>query len=459
MTKIRSDRIINILRAQPRIGAAALRTQLGDISRATLSRAIKQLGNNIISGGGSKRTRYALRRTLRGDAQPIPVYRIDENGQGHEIGRLTLTHPEGCHLTPTMLFRWPLDQDMADGWFDGLPYPIIDMRPQGFLGKRFAKTYAHNLQIADNPDNWSDNDTLYALSNLGHDQPGDMIIGDTAYRLFLDNISMPSSPPIADDEISLRYPQLANLAMTSGIAGSSAGGEFPKFTAHRYNQQQTRHVIVKFSAADNSAAVQRWTDLLVCEHIAAQILNDTLKIAAVSSTIFQHAGRTFLEITRFDRHGDYGRSPVCTLASINAALIGKNTEWPNSARTLQTLGWLASDDVTRITLAWWFGKLIANTDMHDGNLAFVPGLMLAPIYDMLPMMYAPANSGEVPAPAYQPALPLPAEQQLWQQAAAAATHYWRRCAQDSRISTDFRAICQKNCDTLTILLSKIKPII
>lgn len=458
MTKIRSDLIINLLRTQPRIAAAALRTQLGDISRATLSRAIKQIGNNIVSGGGSKRTRYALRRTLRGDTQPIPVYRIDKNGQGHAIGQLTLTHPEGCHLTPTKFFRWPLDQDMADGWFDGLPYPIIDMRPQGFLGRHFAKANARNLRLADNPENWSDDDILYALSTMGQDQPGDLIIGNTAYRIFLDRIGQPTSPPIADNEVSLRYPQLAQQAMTAGFAGSSAGGEFPKFTACRHGSQP-RHVIVKFTAAEDSAAVQRWRDLLVCEHIATQILNDTLKITAVSSTISQHAGRTFLEITRFDRHGNHGRSPVCTLASINAALIGKNTDWTNSASALQILGWLTTDEVARITLTWWFGKLIANTDMHDGNLAFTPGLALAPIYDMLPMLYAPASSGEVPTPTYQPALPLPAEQQLWQQAATAAIHYWHCCTEDVRISANFRAICQNNGDILTKLLPKINPII
>ena len=70
MTKIRSDSIIKILRTQPRIGAAALRSELGDISRATLSRAIKQLGNSVVSGGGSRRIRYALSRTLRGNAHP-----------------------------------------------------------------------------------------------------------------------------------------------------------------------------------------------------------------------------------------------------------------------------------------------------------------------------------------------------------------------------------------------------
>lgn len=457
MTKIRSDSIIKILRTKPRISAAALRSELGNISRATLSRAIKQLGNSIVSGGGSRRIRYALSRTLRGNAHPIPIYRIDKNGHGHEIGQLALTYPEGSHLAPTTLFRWPLDQDMTDGWFDGLPYPIVDMRPQGFLGRRFAKTNAIYLQINDiNPDYWSDDDVLFALSTMGYDQPGDLIIGNTAYRLFLDSISEPTVLPIGNDEVSLHYPQLANLAMTQGIAGSSAGGEFPKFTALRYIQEQKIHVIVKFSGADNSAAVQRWSDLLVCEQVACEILSNDLQIATVSSVIYQYNGRTFLEITRFDRHGEYGRSPACTLSSIHAALIGKHTDWLHTARILHASGWLADKDVVRITLVWWFGKLIANTDMHDGNLAFRPGLELAPIYDMLPMMYAPANSGEVPTPAYQPALPFPGEQEIWHQAATAARHYWQTCAQDTRISLDFRVICQKNSDDLDNLLTKIK---
>ncbi|MEQ1669200.1 MAG: HipA domain-containing protein, partial [Sulfuriferula sp.] len=275
---------------------------------------------------------------------------------------------------------------------------------------------------------------------------------------FMDNTNLPSAP-IANDEIGLRYPQLADLTMSQGIAGSSAGGEFPKFTTRRIINQQTQHVIVKFSGADHSAAVQRWSDLLVCEYVASKILDRVLKITTVSSAIYQHDGRTFLEITRFDRHGEHGRSPVCTLASINAALVGKNTDWPQIAHALLTLGWLANDDVARITLVWWFGELIANTDMHDGNLAFRPGLALAPLYDMLPMMYAPANSGEVPTPAYRPTLPFPAEQDVWQQAATAAIEYWHRCAQDTRISANFRAICQNNGDTLANLLSRTKPLI
>ncbi|NOT16622.1 MAG: type II toxin-antitoxin system HipA family toxin YjjJ [Sulfuriferula sp.] len=457
MAKIRSDTLIQILRTQPRIHAAALRTQLGEISRATLSRTVKALGAHIISGGGSKRTRYALRRALRGDTLDMPIYRIDTSGQGQLIAQLSPTYPTGCHLSFIADYLWAFDANMRDGWFEGLPYPIYDMRPQGFLGRHFAKTHATQLQLADNPDAWADDDILYALMQMGYDQPGDLIIGDTAYQLFLTTRNLAKTTPINDDEIALSYPDLAQLAMMQGIAGSSAGGEFPKFSALRIINQRAQHVIVKFSAAGTSPAIQRWSDLLVCEHIATRTLNDTLKIPATQTNIHQHANRTFLEISRFDRHHEYGRSPVCTLASINPALIGKTTDWRHSARALQVLGWLAEHDVNQINRAWWFGKLIANTDMHDGNLAFRPGLQLAPIYDMLPMMYAPANSGEVPTPIYQIALPLPTELATWQQAATAAIGYWHDCARDTRISANFRAICRTNCDSLTNSLANIKP--
>jgi len=55
------------------------------------------------------------------------------------------------------------------------------------------------------------------------------------------------------------------------------------------------------------------------------------------------------------------------------------------------MGLLASASAAAIA------RLIANTDMHLGNLTFhVEGTFrLAPAYDMLPMAYAPLPGGEV----------------------------------------------------------------
>ncbi len=155
------------------------------------------------------------------------------------------------------------------------------------------------------------------------------------------------------------------------------------------------------------------------------------------SRIVQHAGRTFLELERFDRHGEWGRSRLCSLDSLQGAFLGeRSTEWPLLAARLVALKLLPPQDAERVTVLWWFGRLIGNTDMHLGNLSFVPGptLQLAPAYDMLPMMYAPLPGGEVPPRTFQPDWPLPPQRKAWQTACAAARAFWRTASADLRIS-------------------------
>ena len=104
---------------------------------------------------------------------------------------------------------------------------------------------------------------------------------------------------------------------------------------------------------------------------------------------------------------------------------------------------------------WHFGQLIGNTDMHDGNLSFEPrmspattSLILAPAYDMLPMLYAPQRGVELPQVNFAPRLPLPAERAAWTYAATAAEQFWSRAADDARIGAEFRAIWVANPHTI-----------
>jgi hypothetical protein len=335
--------------------------------------------------------------------------------------------------------------EARDGWFDGLPFPLLDSRPQGFLGRNFAHRHALDLAVSENPEDWSESDIAYVLATQGHDQPGNLILGEAAYRRFLESRASAEERTLVEAQIASAYPQLASDALAQGVVGASAGGEFPKFTARRTLDGEIVDVIVKFSGSDESAAVQRWSDLLVCEHLALEAIAQHLDIAAARSNLRRYGGRTFLEVQRFDRHGALGRSAVCTLTSINAALIGAPPgPWQKVASRLSKSGWLAADDVDRITCLWWFGRLIANTDMHEGNLAFRPGLTLAPVYDMLPMAYAPLRGGELPVRRYQPELPLPDETAGWQLAAPAAILFWQTCAADQRISAPFREVCVEN---------------
>jgi len=449
MTKLQTENLVRVLRSNPGLRTAELCTRLGGINKSTLTRGLKLLDDELVIRGGSRRTAYALRRPIRGISEPIPLYQIDESGRATQIALLDCTQPSGSALLFQEPFPWPLAEEMKDGWFGGLPYPLVDMRPQGFLGRNFAKHHAASLQVSENPDDWSDDDVTYVLAQLGSDLPGNLILGEAAFNRHLESATRNGQHPLTEEQIESTYPALAASAMAHGEAGSSAGGEFPKFTASRWLDGHAVNVIVKFSGADDSAAVQRWADLLICEHLALKAVAAQLAIPAAQSQLCRHAGRTFLEMVRFDRHGDLGRSAVCSLQSLNAALLGTAAApWNKLAAQLQKSGLIDDDTARNMRTLWWFGRLIGNTDMHDGNLAFRPAtrfLNLAPIYDMLPMLYAPSRGGEVPPRTLSFQLPLPAEHDDWIRAATAASSYWLTCSQDSRISPDFRRLSERNC--------------
>lgn len=148
--------------------------------------------------------------------------------------------------------------------------------------------------------------------------------------------------------------------------------------------------------------------------------------------------------------------------ALNAAFVGDaGRPWAEAVRPLVLKGWLAADEVGRILRTWLFGQLIGNTDMHDGNLSFIPVtggdgtvFTVAPIYDMLPMTYAPVRGVELPPRTYQPRLPLPAEAAAWQDAAAAALVFWAMAAGDDRISAEFRQTCADNETLLRRLVER-----
>jgi len=418
------------------------------ISRPTLMRAIQALGSQVVSRGRARRTAYAARRAIRGNIRSLPLFRIDESGRGHEVAMLDPVYPQGCALLFQEAFQWPLQGNMKDGWFEGIPYPLDDMQPQGFLGRNFAHQYASLLQAPDDLLSWGEDDVLHALVMLGWDQPGNYILGEPAYRQFLQETQV-SAQFLTDCEIDVAYPDRAIQALQHGVVGSSAGGEFPKFTARRMLNGIPTHVIVKFSGAEASPQEQRWSDLLVCEHLALCAIAKVLKIDAARSRIHQMSNRTFLEVDRFDRHGEIGRSAVCTWFSINAAMFGfTEKSWILGAAALSDKGLITNNDALSIRQLWHFGRLIANSDMHDGNLAFRPELGLAPIYDMLPMMYAPQRGVELVERIYDPQAPMPGERKDWIPAAKAAYAFWLYAADDDRISQRFRRICKENAEKL-----------
>ncbi len=449
-----SETLIQTLRSRPHLPAAELLAAL-KVSRATLMRAVRAAGPEVLTIGRARRTAYAARRRLRGSADPLPVFQVDEQGGSEQVGRLNLAYPDGSVFEFNAQSAWPLDDSMQDGWFDGLPYFLQDLRPDGFLGRQFARAHGQLLQLGEDPRQWSDDDALHALSLLGADQSGNFIVGEVAFRRWLDHVQHPIVC-LEDTQVLEAYVECAQGAMRGGNIGSSAAGEFPKFSALRTLNGAPTHVLVKFSGSDHSAGTQRWSDLLVCEHLAAQTLATVPGLTAEHTNILQAGDRTFFEAIRFDRHGCRGRSALCSWAAFNYGWFGlAGRPWTEGATRLLDRGLIDRDTAQAVNRLWHFGQLIGNTDMHDGNLSFrssvaaeTPSLILAPAYDMLPMLYAPQRGVEIPAVNFTPRLPLPAEREAWQDAVTAAAQFWSRAADDVRISAQFRSICVDNLHTV-----------
>jgi len=451
------DQLPALLRRQPGAKAPELAAQ-AQVSTPTMVRMLAEASADVLRLGKAGRTRYYLRRSVRGQWSQLPVYRVDPAGRAESGGVMQLLAPAGSCLDVAAM-GWPVDADTAEGvWLHGLPYPLQDMRPLGYLGRQFALRHAAALGVAPSPQAWSDDDVLHILATTGTDTPGNLIVGDVALQAWLQAKAQPV-PLIAAADVGQAYADLAALASAQGVAGSSAAGEFPKFTAMREAfagmGSSTQHVIVKFSGADASSTVQRWSDLLVCEHLALQAAATLPGVHSAPSRILQHAGRTFLEVERFDRQGLHGRSPLCSLDTLEAAIGPKaSSSWPEAAALLHQQGWLDADGLAVVRRLWWFGKLIANADMHKGNLSLVPdlgALQVAPAYDMLPMQYAPLAGGELGPVVYAPSLPTPQDRAAWLEASVAALQFWGTAAADPRVSDGFRATCADNARALQAL--------
>ncbi|RYF78958.1 MAG: phosphatidylinositol kinase [Comamonadaceae bacterium] len=470
--------------------AADLAAGLG-VSVPTVRRLLMRLSpEELLTVGKARRTRYALARSLRGGPALQPVYAVDAGGRLQAMGALTLLRPEGSWMDLAAT-AWPVPEEARDGWWPGLPYPLHQMRPQGYMGRQFARAEHRRLHVPADLAQWSDEDALLAMSQSGSDLSGDLIVGDVACELWLAERAgkTPGAEPMPEDGLIAHYVAQADQAVASGVAGSSAAGEFPKFTARRaLAGAATPHVIVKFSGREESATVRRWADLLVCEHLALAHAATLPGLRAAKSRVLRGGGRTFLEVERFDRHGEAGRSPMAALDVIAAAFFvagpppdkkrplgGQRTsrsggawghlflgsatvDWPQMAARLGGMGLLDDAQQAAVQRLWWFGRLIANSDMHAGNLAFEPevlverggsgGLRLAPAYDMLPMRHAPLPGGEVPQRAPEFSLPLPVQRAAWLDACTAALAFWRTAAHDTRISEDFRQVCAAHAQAL-----------
>ena len=233
-------------------------SRLLGVTRQTVHRLLDEIDPDVLFAAGSpRRTRYALRRSLRGTFGDLPLFAIDANGHGEQLGMLSLVGSDGSFLS-LQKSVWPAPAESKEGWWQRLPYPIHAMRPAGYMGRRFARAEHALLDVSDNPDQWSDDDVVWVLSRRGDDVTGNLVLGVLAYEAWL-RTTVAAASPLPSRQLARAYAKLADEAVAGAGGGSSAGGEFPKFTTMRdATGAVTSHVLVKFSGASRMASEQRW---------------------------------------------------------------------------------------------------------------------------------------------------------------------------------------------------------
>ena len=386
------------------------------ISQSTVSRTLSGMADAILIGAG-RSARFGLVRQIGNHGASWPVYRVAESGVVEKLG--TLRALAGDFWLMKFISNEPLySLGLKNGISEGWPWFLDELRPQGFMGRAFAQKYHRQLGVPADLNRWGSDEFLLTSYIFGDDLPGNLMVGEHPIRV-------PESINESD------WPELAKESVKGRPPGSSAGGERPKFSAGLE--------LVKFARRDDQKG--RWADLLAAESTASEILREH-GIPSPASRIVEVDDWVFLAVRRFDRTHQGGRVGVHTLAAIDGNLYGEGSgSWADVADKLYLDGLISPSDQDRIQQVWDFGRAIRNTDMHFGNLGFHPtggsGFKIAPIYDMLPMAYAPNAAG---IPEFEPATgPFHGVR-----AETMAIEFWKRLTLDSRLSESFRSIARRH---------------
>lgn len=407
------------------------------VDGSTVSRHLKKLGDQVLPVGKGRSRRYFARRAVANELA-IPIYRVTRDGHCAQFAVIYPVYPQEHFVVE--YHRSANDIEWRD--YDALPWWLSDMRPQGFLGRQFAQQLVEKgLQVSADPRDWNENDVLSVLITEPQDAVGNLLIGQQAYTQWLEGPQLRNSNPA---QVAEHAEQVA-----AGVHfDSSVKGEQPKLVAVVDGSPS----IVKFSGRVGqpvNVVAQRWADLLRCEAHAAVAMNRVKPDFAADNRSFTVGERTFLQSVRFDRFAAdaerYGRAGVVSFASLDLEFVGDaGLAWPSLAVRLHQQNVISEQAMVDAAVAWAFGQLIANSDMHHGNLSvYHEGMRpyeLTPVYDMLPMHYAPSAAGDLRNRVWHPHMDAGVRAVHWQTAEAMAEEFWLRVAADDLISDELKAL-------------------
>lgn len=313
-------------------------------------------------------------------SEPISISRVTRNGQVERLGqwlpreRVLDLDREGFPL------RGP-GRHQLEG---ELPWIFWDMCPSGYLGRRLQRKHPQ-LGLAEDPNEWTAEHVLHAVTQFGSDLSGNLLVGDESVRQFK-KLRYSSNPLDHIPELKTAREDAEHVRPTSAL-----GGERPKLLI----TSEVRAHLVKFPPRATSPGGQRWRDLLRVEALCSRVLR-SFGVNAARSKAKSGMGQMLLVVERFDRMPPRGRVGVGTLFYLALERWGDmEISGPEVVARLHSEGAIDAASVETCARVHAFSAAIGNNDAHLGNYALLfddeGRATLAPIYDVLPMIFAPRN--------------------------------------------------------------------
>ena len=408
-----------------------------NLCQTAVSRQLRGMGDNVIKLRSGRSPRYVMTRNAFGGNDKLPLTMVDAQGNTVLAAYIRPLIHGGFFVESATGMSLLLLGERGDGWYDDLPYFLLDLSPQGFLGRQIAKEMAaRSPDFPSDPRWWNTNHIGRYLISNGDDLPGNIKFGEQAL------LRVRRKPVVVSDN---DYPALADSVMSGVIPGSSAGGEQAKFTA--FSSNSSSHVIVKFSPRRGGETARRWRDILITEYHATEVIQKN-DFPAAETRLLEMDGRLFLESQRFDRSGEYGRMSMVSLQAIDAEFVGLGSHWPQVFDALHERKLVSRQHVFDAEVLWCFGGLINNTDMHLCNLSLaIEGneFRLLPLYDMCSMGFAPKSGGEAPPYSFVPmeSKRINMNEDTYNSTKGMAYDFWKSVACDKRISDEFKKFLDK----------------
>jgi hypothetical protein len=413
-----------------------------DVSQPTLSRLVQSMSDEIVVMGKGRSTCYGLPRPLHDNAGRLPIYQIDPRGDVHFESSLTIL--QGGQY-------WIEKKDGSGELFSRIPWFLEDLLITGYSGRAFACRNAAALQLPRKLVDWRAEDKLYAISRFGEDLGGNLLIGEESLARYFararDNTAL-----VEIEDQAWTYPQLAQKTIGGELDSALTGGQQPKFSVCLNDRGTPCHMLIKFSPAVDSSEARRYSDLLICEHLALEALR-TAGLNCARSRIVVSGYQTFLCLKRFDRRGRLGRLPTISLKSLHSRIGSPYDSWIDASLRLEQKKLLGAGDAKRLRWLTLFSDLIGNTNQHFNNISLIPHrhntYILAPIYGIRPTLYEPV-AGEIPQRLFTPPPVRNEAAADMSEAIRTAILFWKSAAVDQRISEEFRQICYENCELLKL---------